>query len=287
MHKHEVLVYQEIAEKGMVVALKPSTPGLITPRLVEDIRRLQDQLVEKYIRSPWEGIFYVIWHMEHSYNTPWHGLDYQYILSCLRSNKEGQFEKYIHDMFDLLFLVHVDLGLPVVNCAILDRTTSGLSSEFFYLMDICFVQDSSASVIQAVDAAGVNASPVFTSQVYQNKHYYLLPQLNLDMMREKMERVVPYAIVQQSLEQDRVIFETLKEITVETIYSYVRHKPKVLDRLGEMQRKKVHTFEGSSGPISSNSLFRTDKKPCHFSSAEEQTLQPVEAILPKRNATNL
>lgn len=128
----ELLVIKEVNAYGVSICLKPCLPEVITPTLANEIRHFQDSLAEHYFSSPWDGYFYVIWYSHRGHGLCSRGLDFGYILDTIVNHKEQALEVYIRNLFDLMFLNYIGLGLPVINCSIVDRAVTGISQEFFF-----------------------------------------------------------------------------------------------------------------------------------------------------------
>ena len=187
----ELLVIKQINAHGVSVCLKPSTPELITPTLTSEIRHFQNSLAEKYYLSPWEENFYVIWYSQRGHSACERGLDYNFILNAIKSHKEFAFELYIRELFDLLFLNYVGLGLPIVNCSIIDRTITGLSQEFFFVNRVNFIKSYPSDIlgtkISAVDFPDISSNLIFPEFIYQNNHFYRFSFYDIQAMRYLME----------------------------------------------------------------------------------------------------
>lgn len=239
----ELLVIKEINSHGISVCLKPCMPEVITPTLASEIRHLQNSLVEQYISSPWEGYFYVIWYSHRGHGTCGRGLDFNYILESIYSNREIKFEAYIKDLFDLLFLNYVGLGLPLINCSIVDRVISGISQEFFFLNKINFIKSYSADIlgtkISPVNFFDVANNLVFPKTIYQNNLFYKFCYFDLKSMRNLIANTSANAIDEDNLEHIRHIFDDMRDQTITEIYKLASTNLKLLERVAKMQTRNA------------------------------------------------
>ncbi|CEK11263.1 hypothetical protein [Legionella hackeliae] len=241
----ELLVIREINSKGVSVCLKPSLAEVITPTLAREIRNLQNSIVEKYLTTPWEGYFYVIWYSHRGHGNCGRGLDFNYILNTILNGKEVAFESYIKDLFELLFLNYIGLGLPVVNCSIIDRDISGISQEFFFLNQINFIKKSSESTLEnqviSVDLHEISTHQVFPKFLYQNNQFYKFSNINLKEMRKLIAGTEMRSLDEASIEEIRRIFDALQHETISEIYNMASNKLKLLKRLAKMQMSHLST----------------------------------------------
>ncbi|KTC84225.1 hypothetical protein [Legionella brunensis] len=236
----ELLVIKEINSMGVSVCLKPCLAEVITPTLASEIRNFQNSLLEKYFSSPWEGYFYVIWYSHRGHGNRGRGLDFNYILNSILNNRETAFESYIKDLFDLLFFNYIGLGLPVINCSIVDRSITGISQEFFLLNQINFIkrppQYALEEKIHAVDLQEVaNRHLVFPEYIYQNNAFYKFSYFNLKEMRSLIGKTDTLSLDEESVEKVRLVFDDLKNETISTIYNIASTNLKLLQRIAKMQ----------------------------------------------------
>jgi len=239
MARIELLAHREVGINGMEIALKPNVPFIITPTLVRKIRILQDKMAQKYFQTPWEGVFYMVWHMEVSNLVHWKGLDYSYIYQLLLTHQGTKVEKYIDDIFDVLFLTYVGLALPILNCSIIDRKTTGLSREFFLLNKICFIHDDS---IEDIVPINMNSDQllVFPKEIYAQNRYFLFKEMDYTKMRALIESIDLPVLDEEALAIKQKIFEDMKKLTLETLFHYANdNKMKILKRLAGMQQCQV------------------------------------------------
>ncbi|MDI9819165.1 MULTISPECIES: hypothetical protein [unclassified Legionella] len=235
----ELLVTREINSLGVSVCLKPSAPEVITPTLVKELRRFQNSLVDKYFSSPWENYFYVVWYSHRDHGICGRGLDFNYILNAILNHKEADFESYIRDVFDLLFLNYIGLGLPLINCSIVDREVTGISQEFFFLNRINFIknysQDVLATEISPVEVTDISNRLVFPSSIYQRNLYYKFCYFDLNSMRRLIAKTHLNPLNEDFIENIKSIFNNMQYETVNEIYNLASKNLKVLKRLAKKQ----------------------------------------------------
>lgn len=239
----ELLVIKEINTRGVSVCLKPSVPELITPTLASEIRHFQNSLAEKYYLSPWEDDFYIIWYSQRGHGTSWNGIDFKYILNAIRSNKEFAFELYIREVFDLLFLNYVGLGLPVVNCSIVDRVVTGISQEFFFLNKINFIKSYPADIlgtkISPVNYNDISSNLIFPKFIYHDNHFYKFSYFDIKTMRDLIKGTESNLFNDEKLESIRHVFEEIKNETITKVYHLASTNMQLLKRMAETQLIKT------------------------------------------------
>lgn len=235
----ELLVMTERNTKGMRVCLKPNSPTVLTPTLINSLRNLQNTLAEKYISSPWEGHFYVIWYSHKNYGNQGRGLDFNYIFETLSARKEVDFEKYISKVFDLLFLNYISLGLPLINCSIIDRKITGISQEFFLLNQISFVRNNSlkntSKKIVKSHFSDIANNLVFPKHIYQKNLFYHFSSCNLEAMKTCITGADIQLIQEYEFENIKEVFDCLENETIKQIYMIASKNIKLLQRLGNVQ----------------------------------------------------
>ncbi|WED43763.1 hypothetical protein [Legionella cardiaca] len=236
----ELLVIKEINSMGVCVCLKPYLSEVITPTLTKEIRNFQNTLLEKYFSSAsWEGYFYVIWYSHRGYGHQGRGLDFNFILNSIVNNKEAAFEAYINDLFEVLFLNNIGLGLPLVNCSIIDRAISGISQEFFFLNHINFIKSTSQNnleeKIHSVELKEITNNLIFPQFIYSNNQFYRFSSFNLKEMRKLIGNTNTSFLDEKSIEKIRIIFDEIKNETIQKIYNIASTNLKLLHRLAKIQ----------------------------------------------------
>lgn len=235
----ELLVIKEINSLGFSVCLKPCLPEVITPTLASEIRNFQNSLLEKYFSSPWEGYFYVIWYSHRGHGFRGRGLDFNYIVDTISHNKESEFENYIKDVFDLLFFNHIGLGLPLINCSIVDREITGISQEFFYLNKINFIKkyepNGMEKTICPVVWKDVASNLIFPHFLYDNNQFYQFSMFNLKEMRKLIGNAEPSALDEEAIEKIKILFDEMRDETIKEIYNLASTKIKLLQRIAKIQ----------------------------------------------------
>ncbi|STX50438.1 Uncharacterised protein [Legionella busanensis] len=246
MKNLELLVVEDNQRNGMRVCLKPRVPEVLTPTLINQICDLQKMLIDRYLSSPWDGYYYVIWYYHKNHGKSGRGLDFNFIWNALRQHKDNDFESYICNVFDLLFLNNVGLGLPVINCSITDRAITGISQEFFILNQINFMQADSTNSIAQVYLNDIAKNLVFPKYVYEKNLFYIFNHYDFNSMRKLISQFKSEIPDKNKLEQIRLTFNKMKDNTIKEIYNIAVNKTKLLARLASIQNK----YAGLS-PISS------------------------------------
>nr|WP_255666663.1 MULTISPECIES: hypothetical protein [unclassified Legionella] len=226
----------------MAVCLKPRIPYIITPSLVLEIRKLQNQIAEQYYKNPWDGIYYLLWYL-HSDTTPWKGLDFHFIHKALLSHREHAIEHYIENLFELLFINYVGFGLPVINCSIVNRKLSGISQDFFYLNQINFIKrykELNCFSQNKLPFSKLNFSPEirktsFPFKIYTRNNFYVFDSINLNSMRKILGayRYSPIYLPQQN--EIKLIFKQKRQETIAKIYQLASKNINLIERFALIQ----------------------------------------------------
>jgi hypothetical protein len=233
----ELLAVREIGVNGMSVCLKPKVPVVITPGLVNEIRQLQNSLAEKYLSQCLNEDFYVVWFLEYKPGLCFHGLDFDFIVRCIKHNEDTKLESYIDGVFNLIFLNRVGLGFPIINCSIVNRTLSGLSKELFLLNKICFIHNARTSGIQKVKLFNEFTPSLLQKEIYETNHYFYFDSLQLDKMRLIIEEINYEIPTLEEVEQIKKQFEALKQKTIVGIYEIAARNIKILERMAKNDLK--------------------------------------------------
>ena len=239
----ELFVVKQLKSRGVFVCLKPNIPELITPSLTSEIRRFQNSLAEKYYVSPWEDNFYIVWYSQRGHGVCERGIDYNYIFNAIKAHQEVAFELYIRELFDVLFLNYVGLGLPIVNCSIIDRDITGLSQEFFFLNRVNFIKgyspDILATKITVVNFQDVSTNLIFPNSVYQQNHFYKFSYYDIQSMRHLIEETDGIIVDERELEKIKRVFDEIKNNTINQIYQLASNDMHLLQRMAKMQTAGV------------------------------------------------
>lgn len=242
-------------DNGIAVCLKPRVAPILTHSLAREIRLLQNALAEQFYNKPWNDIFYIVWYL-FSGNIPWRGLDFGYIHHKLITGKEEDFLDYIHDVFNLLFLNYISLGLPLINCSLVTRPLTGISKEFFLLNQINFFkkhhpdgEGTNHEYFEPMSKSHHINSGCFPEKIYSRNAYYHFSHFNFSSMR-KIICQSPYKEIDKGeLIKIQSIFELIKKNTLVEIYLIASKKPKLLERLS-----KVHLAQHMALSSNKNSL---------------------------------
>lgn len=237
MKNLELLVVEDNQKNGMRVCLKPSAPEVLTPTLINQICDLQKMLIDRYLSSPWDGYYYVIWYYHKNHGKSGRGLDFNFIWNTLRQHKDNDFESYINNIFDLLFLNNVGLGLPIINCSITDRAITGISQEFFILNQINFMKTDSTSSITQVYLNDIAKNIVFPEYIYENNLFYLFNTYDFNSMCKLISQFKTDIPDKDKLERIRSTFNKMKDDTINEIYNIAFNKTKLLARLASIQTR--------------------------------------------------
>lgn len=236
----ELLVTNKI-ENGLAVCLKPLVAPILTHSLVKEIRLLQNNLVEQYYCQPWNDIFYVVWYLV-SGKIPWKGLDFNYIQDKLYQGNDQGLSDYIHDVFNLLFLNYIALGLPLINCSLVTRPLMGMSKEFFLLNQINFFKNTSSGKkdithnrVKPEDLFHCKKSGCFPEAIYTRNLFYNFSSFNFSSMRKIISQSSYKAIDEDELIRIQSVFETIKKNTLMEIHLLYSKNPTIFDRFSRLQ----------------------------------------------------
>lgn len=241
----ELFVYRgENNPQVMSVCLKPKIPFVLTPSLAHEIRTFQNKLVEKYYKSPWQSVAYIFWHL-YAGNIKWKGFDFKYIYDALNSRNNSLLERYLDEVFDLLFLNYVSLDIPVINCSIVNRKVRGISQDFFFVNQINFIKSQQFTnlrtdrepSIRLLDIDKYKKKLSFPKTIYARNMYYEYQHMNLSDIGDIVGSYLYEPIPLNELEKSKRIFEDLKETTLATLYHMASKNFKLIERLAHLQSK--------------------------------------------------
>lgn len=244
MQHVELLAIEDNESSGMAVCLKPSIPFVITHSLVNEIRKLQNKIVEGYFQSPWEGVYCLFWYL-HSGKIPWKGLDFNYIHQCLINNRESEFEKYLENLFSVLFINYVGLDIPLVSCSIISRKLNGASLDFFYLNRINLIKHHQYNGFDCTDFSNISFKEfdcrheikrgAFPEELYLRNNYYTVNSFDLTGLREILDTHDFTPLDLDEKNRIKRIFEQTRDNTIEKIYHLATKNIRFLERLARSQ----------------------------------------------------
>lgn len=244
MPNMDLLVLRDVVANGAAVCLKPHRVDALTPNLVIEMRRVQDLLAERYMTNPWEGLYYLVWYLDKAKPVGKMGIDYNYVNDCMRDAKERSLQDYLEKLFDLLYLNYIGLGLPVVNCSLVDRTVGGITREFFYLNRLNFVRVSKCSLIQPnsimrVDNQEIVNNSKFPKFVYDRNQYYQYQHFALKSFHDAISdaNIEPFA--EADIYEIRKVFDDICQETLQELINSYAVKPKLLERLARQQTQAL------------------------------------------------
>ncbi|WP_131784087.1 hypothetical protein [Legionella gresilensis] len=226
----ELLALHEHGRNGMSVYLKPGGTSMMTPKLADEIRALQDSLAEKYFNLSFD-IYFVIWYLQKNINFSCFSLDFRFVHDCLKQHKEKQMEDYIDKIFNLLFLNYIGLGLPIVNCSILTKYLSGFSKEFFLMNKICFIYQKKFKGFSKIKVFNEIENLAFTKCIYDKNHYYYYNPIQVSQMKSIIENThyeIPKLL---DINNAKLEFDALKKETLVQIYNVASKDIKVFSWL--------------------------------------------------------
>lgn len=233
MSDYELLAMREMGFRGMYICLKSKSPKVITPGLVNEIRRLQNMLAEQFISGSITNNYYVVWYMEKNCNVECNGLDFNFILTCLKNNKESDLEYYIDSLYDLIFLNHIGLGFPIINCSFSSRSLNGLYKEFFFLNQICFLYHPKLKGINKISITNEYSNLLFDKEIYEKNHFYHFNKIKIDKMRKILEVFEPNIIPTEQIFILKEKFENIKKESMNRIYKIASKNLKIFERMAK------------------------------------------------------
>lgn len=241
MHSNELLILGGREDNGFSLCLKPKIPFVLTPSLAHEIRRFQNKLAEEYYKEAWERIYCLIWHLNAGHPI-WKGFDFSFIYSTLKNSKDSDLECYIDEVFNLLFLNYIGLGLPLINCSIINCPIRGISQDFFFINHINFIKVSKEENlvenqeyrIQPLDYSAFNKLSL-PKEIYNRNEYYGFYQMDLLLMRQFIEAINYNPENQEKVEQIKMMFNELKEETIKTLHQMASKNIKLLERMAKKQ----------------------------------------------------
>jgi hypothetical protein len=241
MKDFELLALHEIDRNGMTVYLKPNTPAMMTPKLVDEIRALQDSLAKKYVNQSFDK-YYVVWFLQKNINFSCCGLDFHFVHDCFKYHKEKNLEHYLDRIFNLIFLNYIGLGLPIISCSILTKYLSGLSKEFFLMNKICFIYQRKYKCFNNIEIFNEITNLTFKKEIYNKNNYYFYNPIHIGEMKNIIENTVCEVPDQQTITTAQVEFDALKELTLLRLNNIASRDIKIFDRFARNGiKRQFHT----------------------------------------------
>lgn len=245
MKKTELLAIHNAKSHGMFVCLKPKIPFVITKSLVHDARNLQDFIAEKYIKDDVNKPFYLLWYL-HSGKIPWKGIDFNFVYNALLEHKETEIQCYISELFDLLYLNTIGMGLQIVNCSIITRPLMGISRDFFYLNQISFIKKSDHSAdasLNKIDYRHLKNEFYFPLNLYSENSFYGYNKFNITEMQKALNVIEPSLHSKECNLEIKRKFEEKKMDTLDQIETLAKKNMKILERLARIQAVEHQMFK--------------------------------------------
>lgn len=237
MGRVELLAMKHL-DNGMAICLKPKKSFVMTKTLVDDIRVIQKKIVEKYYSEPWDGIYYLVWYL-YAGNIPWKGLDFAYIYKTLLKNREKEVDQYIGDIYEILFLNYIGLGLPVLSCSIANREVSGVSKEFFLLNRVSFIKNikspSEESHMKKIDLHLENTKMHFSPEIYKRNHCYKMDFVDVASIGKVLNEINFKPLSGCEIEKIKLHFDEMKEQTLFKIQHLATKNLNIFNRLSGIQ----------------------------------------------------
>lgn len=249
MENIQLLITHQVEKNGYCVFLKPSTPYLISPSLVHEIHNFQDYIINKYYSKPWDDILYIVWCF-HPGKITLKGLDFEFIYNNLALDKLDAIENYIKGTFDFLFLNYVGLGLPVINCSIVDRPFWGCTRELFLMNQVNFFNckllkssyPNQMSCLKPLDIKSLFTNLYFPEEIYSKNKFYQFQNKKIEEMRIQLES---YEFDHQNGEAQLIakkIFDKKSQDTIKKIFNIASKDIKIIERFASLQKKEHFSF---------------------------------------------
>lgn len=235
MQSTELLILKELNSNGMGICLRPKLQPVITVSLTKEIRNLQDSIAEKYYQSPWDDYFYLVWYLDNSLKTPWVGFDFKFIDQAFKTHQESEAEIYIERIFDIIFLNYIGMGLPLINCSIINKDVTSLSREFFFLNTISFINCKDKTPFIPLSICNEFRRLTFNEAIYQNNHYFYFNALRFGTMRRIIQSVEKKHLSDEEIKRIKQEFDAVKQQTIARIYDIARHRRALFSWLANRQ----------------------------------------------------
>lgn len=240
----ELFVGSDENNHCMSICLKPKIPYVLTPSLAQEIRAFQNKLVEKYYANPWNKVVYLFWHL-HAGRIKWKGLDFMFIHDALKNGNNEAMERYIDDVFTILFLNYVGLDIPLINCSIVNRPVRGISQDFFFVNKINFIKkprldnfiSANEEKIVPIDIFSYNRTRSFPDRIYAFNKYYEYHFMNLQAMSVLINTLEYEPLNKNKLIETKTIFDVVMEETINTLYEMSSKSLNSIERLSKFQSK--------------------------------------------------
>lgn len=243
MNYTQLLVTKQDTDNGLIVCLKPKTSYVMAPVVIQEIRALQKQLVSDYYSNPWDHILYIIW-CYYPGNITLKGMDFSFIYTCLQRGDRDSIRNYVNDIFELLFLNYIGLGLPVINCSFVERPFCGCNREFFFMNQINFIKKNffnhplacQDNDVEPVDIKSSIKKSYFPSSIYEDNAYYVFSRKNLDKMKEIITAFPFKTRSPEELNNKKMIFDMKKEETLNKIFSAYDKDNNIIKKFSDLQK---------------------------------------------------
>ena len=234
MKSVELLAIRLRNGRGMAVCLKPKTPYVMTNSIVNEIKDFQKKVVGEYYSKPWNGIYFIVWYL-HSSNIPWKGFDFDFIYNSFLNHNEVKVENYIEDVFELLFINYVGLGLPLLSCSIVNRETHGISKEFFLLNRINFIKKNGKNISTNNAINLEKIQPHFSPKIYMRNSIHEMEKFNISAINEVLYFFKFDSISECELQDIKHHFDEIRRKTILKIYEFAKKDIHLLRRISELQ----------------------------------------------------
>lgn len=241
--KTQLLVIRQKDKNGYGVVIKPLKPYVISPSLVKEVSSFQYQIIDEYMKKPWSGTCHIIWCC-HKSNITIKGLDFHFIYNCMAKNNIDAIEKYINQVFDCMYLNHIGLGIPLVNCSVVDRPTTSMIREFFYMNQINFIKncdmaiDRPSTKINEYDILSMGNKLHFPKWIYLKNKYYNYHHVDIHAMREKLVAYENQTYSNEYITKIRIEFDKMCNKTVWKILNLSKTNLNILKKFSDNQKRE-------------------------------------------------
>lgn len=230
MKSTELFLLKEKDGNGMAICLKPETSVVISVSLINELRHLQNGLVEDFLKKKWDDYFTIVWYLDKNVSSKSHGLDYVYIHESLKNKREYLMEDYINKIFDVLFLNYINLGLPIINCSIVNHLANSIFREFFLLNEFCFIRNRNVNGIVDINAVDEFKYLSFSPDIYLKNHYRYFNTFKPEEIRTIIMETQPVS-PQLNLNSIKEKFDSVRDETIQKIYSTASKNYQIIKRL--------------------------------------------------------
>ena len=161
----------------------------------------------------------------------------------MASNNVDAIEKYINQVFDCMFLNYIGLGIPLVNCSVVDRPITILTREFFYMNQINFIKNfdmainSPSTEIKEYDILSIDKLH-FPKWIYLKNKYYSYHHANIHSMREKLAAYEQQIYNNNYINKIRTEFDKMCYKTIWKILNLSKTNLNILKRYSDNQKRE-------------------------------------------------